>query len=112
MPRRKSTGGTTHVGDVLPPPPAIPVPQKTEAELAHERAQNAEITRRLIEINDALMQQNLDRAVRLAQMAARRQGPLVDFFEKVGLQYYKLADEGPQKPSFKVIWGGAAERRG
>jgi hypothetical protein len=45
MPRRKSASGTTHVGDVLPPPPAIPVPQKTEAEIAHEREQNAEISR-------------------------------------------------------------------
>jgi hypothetical protein len=112
MPRRKSASGTTHVGDVLPPPPAIPVPQKTEAEIAHEREQNAEISRLLTKITDCLIQENLDRAVRLAQMAARRQGPLVDFFEKVGLQYYKLADEGPQRPSFKVIWGGAEERRG
>jgi hypothetical protein len=45
MPRRKSTGCTTNVADVLPLPPAIPVPQKTEAEIAHEREQNAEISR-------------------------------------------------------------------
>jgi hypothetical protein len=79
----------------------------TEAQIAKERYQKTKILGLLNKINDDLMQQNLDRAVLLAQMAARRQGPLVDFFEKLGLRYYKLADEGPQTPSVKVLKGSA-----
>ena len=45
------------------------------------------------------------RAVRLGQMAARRQGPLVDFFAELGRQYYKLADHGPQKPDLRIEGG-------
>ena len=83
------------VATVLPALPAIPEPQKMQAELARERALKAEIMRRLRDINETLTQQDLDRAVVLAKMAAHRRGPLVDFFEEVGRKYRKLADEGP-----------------
>ena len=43
----------------------------------------------------------------LAQMAARRQGPLVEFFQNLGLRYYKLADYGQGTPELRVIKGDA-----
>jgi hypothetical protein len=109
MARRKSAGGATHVGEVLPPPPAIPEPQKTEAEIAKERHQKAEISRLIREIREQQIETNLTRAVALAQMAYRRQGPLVDFFEELGRKYAKLADEGPPRagPGLRIIDGGA-----
>jgi hypothetical protein len=91
----------------FPPPPAIPAPQMTEAEIARETEQKAEISRLLRKLADDALQNNLDRAVRLAQMAARRQGALVEFFQMLGVQYYKWADEGPQEPSLRAIEGGA-----
>ena len=105
MARRKSSGGATYTGDILPPP-AVPEPPVTEDDLRKKE----EILRRIVELTEVVTQQNLDRAVRLAQMAARRQGPLVDFFQKLGLQYYKLADYGPEKPepALRVIKGGGA----
>jgi len=105
MGRRKATGGATHVGDVLPPPPAIPEPPRTEEDQAKKR----ELARLIKKIGETITQQNLDRAVVLAQMAARRQGPLVDFFEELGRKYYKLADEGPRRAAsgLRVIKGGA-----
>ena len=106
MPRRKSTSGPTYSGDILPPPPDIPAPPVTEDDLRKKE----EILRRIAELTEIATQHNLDRAVRLAQMAARRQGPLVEFFQKLGLQYYKLADYGPEKPepALPVIKGGGA----
>ena len=83
------------IATVPPPLPAIPEPKKTPAEIARERAQQAEIRRLLREISGNLTQHDLNRAVVLAKMAARREGPLVEFFERVGRQYRKLADEGP-----------------
>jgi hypothetical protein len=83
------------IATVPPPLPVIPERKRTPAELARERAQQAEIRRLLREIRDNLTTHDLNRAVVLAKMAARREGPLVEFFEKVGRQYRKLADEGP-----------------
>jgi hypothetical protein len=107
--RRKSTSAAAYVGDVLPPPPAIPEPQKTEAELAKEAFEKAEIARLIREIREEQREDSLSRAVVLAQMAHRRQGPLVDFFEELGRRYAKLADEGPQRagPGLRVINGSA-----
>ena len=83
------------VATVLPTAPAIPEPHQTAAEIARDRAKQAEIMRLLRDINENLTQHDLNRAVVLAKMAARRQGPLVDFFSEVGRKYCKLADEGP-----------------
>jgi hypothetical protein len=52
MARRKSTN--VHMGDVLPPLPAIPEPQKTRAEIARERELKAETMRLLRETNENL----------------------------------------------------------
>jgi hypothetical protein len=103
MARRKYTSAITHTGDALPPPPPIPAPKLIEDDLRKK----AEIRRLLAELTEVVTQNNLDRAVRLAQMAARRQGPLVEFFQTLGLQYYKLADNGPEKPgpALRVIRG-------
>jgi hypothetical protein len=103
MARRKSTSGATHTGDVLPPPP---MPPKTEQELAESR----EICRMLEELTRIVIQQNLDRAVILAQMAARHQGPLVEHFGELGRRYAHLLN-APQKPSFRVIDGGQTDGR-
>ena len=106
MARRKSSGGATYTGDILPPPPAIPPPAVTEEDLRKKE----EISRKIADLTEMVTQRNLDRAVVLAQMAARRQGPLVEYFQKLGLQYYKLADYGPEKPepALRVIKGGGA----
>ena len=79
----------------MPAPPAIPEPKKTAAELARERAHQAEIMRLLNSIRANQIKQNLDRALRLVQMAQRGQGPLIEFFEQVGFKYADLADNGP-----------------
>jgi hypothetical protein len=79
----------------MPPLPEIPEPKKTPAELARERAPQAEIMRLLRSISGNFAQRDLNRAVVLAKMAARREGPRVGFFERVGRQYRTLADEGP-----------------
>ncbi|MCB8878259.1 hypothetical protein [Acidisoma silvae] len=52
-------------------------------------------------------QQNLDRAVRLAQMAAVGQGPLVLVFAGLGATHGELADSWPQTKQTKSIEGGA-----
>ncbi len=69
----------------------------------------AELSRMIAELTDTVTHQNLDRAVVLAQMSARRQGPLMDFFKRIGRDYYKLAEYGPQKPGrrLRVVTGGA-----
>ncbi len=102
MPRRKSAAGATHTGDVFPSPPAIPEPPETD----EDRAGKARTMQLLRQIRENLREQHLARAVVLAQMAYRRQGPLVEFFEELGFKYGKLADEGPQRPRLKVIKGG------
>jgi hypothetical protein len=94
----------------LPAPPAIPEPKKTAAELARERAQQAEIMRLLNSIRANQVKQNLDRALRLVQMAQCGQGPLIEFFEEVGFKYADLADNGPVVEGgrrLKLIEGGA-----
>jgi hypothetical protein len=67
MARRKYTSAITHTGDALPPPPPIPAPKLIEDDLRKK----AEIRRLLAELTEVVTQNNLDRAVRLAQMAAR-----------------------------------------
>ena len=108
MARRKSTGGTAYTGDVFPPPPAIPEPQKTEAEIARKREQKAKIVGLLREIREHQIETNLSRAVVLVQMAYRRQGPLVAFFAELGFKYADLADAGPRRPGpeLRVVQGG------
>jgi hypothetical protein len=103
MARRKARGGTARTGDVLPPPPAIPTPPETD----EDRAGKARTMQLLRQIRENLREQHLARAVVLAQMAYRRQGPLVEFFEELGFKYGKLADEGPQKPALRIIDGGS-----
>jgi hypothetical protein len=88
----------------LPAPPAIPEPKKTAAELARERAQQAEIMRLMRSIRTKQVEQNLGRALRLVQMAQRGQGPLIEFFEEVGFKYADLADNGP------IVEGGRRQR--
>jgi hypothetical protein len=100
--RRKGAGTTT----VLPPPPAIPEPSKTEAEITKERHQKAEISRLIREIRANQIEQNLERALCLVQMAQRGQGPLIEYFTDLGFKYRKLADEGPERPRLRVIEGG------
>jgi hypothetical protein len=102
MPRRKSAAGATHSGGAFPSPPAIPEPPETD----RDRALKAETMRLLAEIKENLYQQHLARAVNLALMAQRRQGPLVEFFVQLGRKYADLADNGPQKPRLRIIDGG------
>ena len=85
---------TTAVATVPLTLPDIAGPPKSEAELARERFYKEETRRLLDSISDNLTQQNLNRAVKLAQMAARREGPLVKFFEEVGFKYREWADKG------------------
>jgi hypothetical protein len=71
--------------------------------------QKAEISRLIREIREQQIEASLSRAVALAQMAYRRQGPLVDFFEELGRKYARLADEGPSRHGrgLRIIDGGA-----
>lgn len=89
---------TLNTVEGMPPP----MPPKT----AEEQAKKALIIRMMRELADDLQQANLNRAVRLAQMAARGQGPLVEHFAELGRRYADLADFGPPKPQLRVIEGG------
>jgi hypothetical protein len=84
----------------LPAPPAIPEPKKPAAEIARDRALQAESMRLIREIRAMQVKQNLGRALRLVQMAQRGQGPLIDYFAELGFKYAELADNGP------VVEGG------
>ena len=53
----------------------------------HERAANRQITAMLEVLADELKQRNLDRAVRLAQQAARGDGPLIEHFAELGRRF-------------------------
>lgn len=88
----------------LEPLPMPGMPPKT----LEEAAADAEICRRLNELAAFHRQENLNNAVRLAQMAARGHGPLVDYFAELGRRYTDLAERGPPKPRLRVIDGGDA----
>jgi hypothetical protein len=81
----------------ITPPPVLP-----EAE--REMAESQEICRRLDELTRIARQNNLNRAVILAQMAARGRGPLVDHFAELGRRYAHLV-EARSKPCLRVIEG-------
>jgi hypothetical protein len=88
-------------GGSASPPPMPP-------ETVQEQMLNADMIRRLEEISAFNRQRNLDNAVRLAQMAARHQGPLVDHFAELGRRFAELSRGGPPKPQLRVIKGGEA----
>lgn len=96
MSRRKPTPGPA----MLPP---LPAPAPTVESLAAK----AEVSERLKELLADLTEKNLLRTRRLVELALRGQAPpeLVYHLSMVGKNYYNLADNGPPRPSLRVIKG-------
>jgi hypothetical protein len=84
-----------------------PMPPPTEDERAHDRAMNARLDALIVK----LRQNNLDRAVKLAELARQRRLPkeLEEHFAELGRRFFDLVDSGgvQKTPSLRVIEGGA-----
>ncbi|MBW4022006.1 MAG: hypothetical protein HIU92_02545 [Proteobacteria bacterium] len=105
----RKKGGASHSAraqsaGATPPLPPRPTPAPT----AESRAQEAEISRMIRELAQSVTETNLLRTRRLVDMALRGQVPqeLIDHLSLIGRDYYKLAEQGPQKPTLRVIEGG------
>ena len=90
------------------PPALLPAPKPPPS--AECLAEKAETSRRLAELVKIVTETNLLRTRRLVEMALRGQAPaeLVQHFSMIGRDWYDLAENGPQKPEFRVIEGGAS----
>ena len=98
MSARKGRSGGKTPSNIVPLPPKRP--EDIEASHRIAAALNALIPQ--------LQQENLDRAVLLAQQAARHRGPLVAHFMELGRRFAAVLDEPPNKPKLRVVEGGAA----
>jgi hypothetical protein len=89
----------------------IPVPPKS----AEEAAADASILAQMRELTEILHQRNLDTAVRLAELASRRQLPrdLEKHFGELGRRYSELVDQvamrRPATPRLRLVAESGAE---
>jgi hypothetical protein len=88
-------------GPILPPPLA-PTPESL--------ALQAELNQRLEGLARTVTETNLFRVRTLVELALRGKAPpeLVNHLSMIGRNYCELADNGPPKPSLRVIDGGEA----